>query len=374
MSLLKSSLFTIQILVFGALAFADEVAEPVATEPTPVYDQSGRVVNPENQLGDEDEKVTEESSSPKADPLPAPPPAGLVPKAFAKMGVGDYFSRYAFLVDKKTRTLSIWENSATGPVFIEAHATDLGRKPGDKQVLGDKRTPEGIYFFQTTYSGSSLDFNEYGAQAFTMDYPNLFDRRESKTGSGIWLHAVPDTKTLYRGSRGCIVVRNQIITKLARYIDLKKTPIVVQNQAEYITPAQYLTEQKSMLNWLETWRESWESMEIETYLSHYSDDFSSNRMNKQQWREYKAGLNKKYEFIRVQVAKPSVIFHEDEAIVRFLQVYSSDINRDFGEKILHMIKAPNGKYQIVAENWSPLSNSLLALLEKADEPKKKKEM
>lgn len=372
MSLLR--FFVLTALVFSSLTFADEVSEPIDSEPTPVYDNSGKIVNPENQLADPDDKITEEAA-PKADPVAVPPPAGKVPRAFAKMGLGEYFSRYAFLVDKKTRTLTVWENSTSGPVFVEAHPTDLGRRLGDKKVLGDKKTPEGIYFFQTTYSGANLDFNEYGAQAFTMDYPNLFDRRQNKTGSGIWLHAVPDTKSLYRGSRGCIVVRNNIITTLGRYIDLKKTPIVVQNEAEFVTPTQYFAEQKTMLQWLEKWRESWEAMDLEKYLAFYAEDFFSNRMNKEQWREYKAGLNKKYEFIRVQVAKPSVVFHEDEAVVRFLQGYSSDKNRDFGEKILHLKKQPSGDYKIIAENWAPLSNSLIALLTPStDETKTNKEL
>ena len=342
-------------------AYADEVSEDPSPEAKPTYDASGKVVSPENQMGDGDGDSDTQAKA-KPDPKPVMPPEGQVPQELAKLGNGEYFSSYAFLLDKSTRTLSIWKNSENGPVFVEAHASDMGRVDGDKQVLGDKKTPEGIYFFLSTHRENALDFNEYGSQAYTMDYPNLFDRREKKTGSGIWLHAIPDTKTLYRGSRGCVVVRNEVIQSLEKYITYRRTPIIVAKKASYVPVTTYQAQQKEILQWLETWRESWEAMELEKYMAHYDETFYSTRMDWDTWKRFKEGLNKKYEYIRVQIAKPSIYFHEDEAVVRFLQGYNSDRNSDFGEKTLHLKKKADGQYKIIAENWQPVSNKHLALL------------
>ncbi len=352
--------------------FADEVTDDPTPESQPTYDKSGKVVSPENQVGDGD--AEEPQAQTKPDPKPILPPEGQVPTELAKLGSGDYFSAYAFLLDKSTRTLTIWKNTKTGPIFVEAHAADMGRAEGDKQILGDKKTPEGIYFFQTTYRENALDFNEYGSQAYTMDYPNLFDRREKKTGSGIWLHAIPKTKTLYRGSRGCVVVRNEVIQSLEKYITYKKTPIVVSKKVKYVPLDEYTTQQTKILSWLEDWRESWEAMELDTYMGYYDKSFYSTRMDWDTWKQFKKGLNQKYEYIRVQVAKPNIYFHGDEAIIRFLQGYNSDKNSDFGEKTLHLKKQADGKYKIIAENWRHVSSKHLALLMKTKAPILQKEL
>lgn len=353
-------------------AFADEISGDPTPETKPTYDASGKVVSPENQMGDGD--ADESQAQRRPDPKPVMPPKGQIPRELAKLGAGDYFSSYAFMLDKSTRTLSIWKNSENGPVFVEAHAADMGRVEGDKRVLGDKKTPEGIYFFQTTHRENALDFNEYGSQAYTMDYPNLFDRREKKTGSGIWLHAIPDTKTLYRGSRGCVVVRNEVIQSLEQYITYKKTPIIVVKQANYTPLANYLAQQEEVINWLEKWRESWEAMELDKYMSHYDESFYSTKMDWETWKRFKSGLNEKYEYIRVQMAKPTIYIHNNEVVVRFLQGYNSDKNSDFGEKTLHLKKQPDGEFKIIAENWKPVSSKHLALLMEAKTPMLQKEL
>lgn len=349
-------------------ALADEISEQEKVVEKPTFDDKGQIVNPENEMGQKETDTAKASPTPRPDPSPKMPPENQIPNALAGMGMGQYFSEYAFFLDKSLRTLSIWKNTANGPLLVEAHAVDMGRVDGDKLVLGDKKTPEGIYFFQTTYAQNQLDFNEYGDQAYTMDYPNLFDRRENKTGSGIWLHAIPNTKTLFRGSRGCIVVRNKVIKSLAKYIDYKKTPIIVQKNGQYIPLAQWKSKRSQLVDWLDNWRESWEAMEIQLYMKFYSNEFYSARMNKERWRDFKTELNKKYEFIRVQVAKPTFYFHEDEAVIRFLQHYKSNIKGDFGEKTLHLKKSAAGNWEIIAENWKPVSRRLMALLTETSKP------
>ena len=280
----KFYFISLPLLIFSSLSRADEVAEAVLSEvPTPVRNEQGLIVNPENAIVDlEDAKVSQDDGLQKPDPIAIQPPKDLIPSSLVQMGEGAYFSKYAFVLDKSTRTLSIWQNKGGAPVLLEAHPADMGRRSGDKQSLGDKRTPEGIYFFRTIYEAEMLNYDEYGSRAYTMDYPNLFDLRSKKTGSGIWLHAVPDEKSLYRGSRGCVVVRNSIIGSLGKYIEPNKTPIIVEKQVSYITKDQHKLRQTELLNWLQQWRSAWESKELKAYMNYYSDDFESLRMTKDQ--------------------------------------------------------------------------------------------
>ncbi len=302
----------------------------------------------------------------RPDPPPFVPVPGSIPSALAHLGQGLYFSPYAIVVDKARRTLSVWRNRNGQIVFVTSYSTDLGRVPGDKMILGDLKTPRGIYFFEHMYQGRQLNFEEYGVRAFTMDYPNFFDRRDRKTGSGIWLHGIPDTTSLWRGSRGCVVIRNEHMDDIQKYITLGRTPIIVEESTEYIDPARQRLNSSQMLTWLENWRQAWESQDIDRYMEFYHPDFESGGMNRRAWKRHKEGLKNRYSFIRVQTYEPKVLIHGSRAVIRFVQGYESDRISDFGEKFLYLERLNNGSdvnpgpWAIVGETWSPIHNKLLA--------------
>jgi murein L,D-transpeptidase YafK len=281
------------------------------------------------------------------DPVVQNPPEGKVPQTLVSLSSDTH---YAFVVDKAKRTLTLWKNSKI-PSLVAAYPTDMGKEKGNKLYRGDSRTPEGIYFFQQTYQQPYLDFELYGQRAFTMDYPNFFDRREKKTGGGIWLHAIPDTKSLNRGSRGCVVVRNDVIDKLKVYIELKKTPVIVQNQVDYLSPEEWLKQQSDKTAWLKNWKEAWESKNIDAYMAFYGNDFKSSGMDLKHWKKFKESLNEKYQFIKVALHKADIFKNRDQYIFRFAQDYQSDQNHDVGVKYLY-VKDENGTLKILGEDWN----------------------
>ena len=293
----------------------------------------------------------------RADPKPVPPPDGQFPAALLKLG--EAFSPYAFVMDKSSRTLSVWKNGADHPELVTFHPADIGRKPGNKTALGDHRTPEGIYFFEKQYETQQLNYSEYGPMAFTTDYPNFFDRLDKKTGNGIWLHAIPSQKSLWRGSRGCVVVRDNIIKTLQPYIRLGETPIVVAPKVEYVPETTLRQMRSRFLTWLETWRTQWETKMLDAYIENYDSSFSSLGMNRDQWRKYKKNLSEKYSYIKVQLKEPTIYFQDGKMVARFYQVYNSDQNSDFGEKTL-FVKIVNGAPKILGEVWAPVADQTIA--------------
>ena len=325
--------------------------------------QSGLRVESETNMGQsadeaDNNKVEEASNS---DPQAVQPPKGKVPKGLVVLGQNNYFAGKALVLDKFRRTLTLWQADSTGRLtLVKAYPSDFGRKQGDKQKRGDLKTPEGVYFFEDTYFGAQLDYNEYGSRAFVMNYPNFFDKSEKKTGSGIWLHAIPDTKSLLRGSRGCVVVRDEAIKEIKKHISLKNMPFVIYDYVEYISPEQHQKEQKQLMTWLESWRKAWTSKDISNYISHYSDSFKALNMNKSQWKQYKSSLNEKYDFINVSISEPMIVSHENEVVIRFMQQYQSDEHGDVGEKILYVQRAQTGDFKIVHEKWSEVSKETLA--------------
>ncbi len=276
-------------------------------------------------------------------------PAGLVQMPpFSR-----YYSPYAFVVDKKARTLSVWQQTGAGGLKkVASFPADLGKNDGPKRSAGDHKTPEGIYFLQKKLEGSEIDFKLYGKRAYTTDYPNYFDKQDGKTGWGIWLHAVPDTVPLTRGSRGCVVVRNDIIVALDQYVRLGRTPMLIQNSTDLVTTPEMSKQVADLARWLETWRAAWEAKDIDGYMKAYGDDFESQKMNRAQWRDYKSRLNANYKSIQVRLSKPIILVDRDRAVARFLQEYTSDQHADFGEKVLFMKKNADGTFRIVGEDWA----------------------
>lgn len=281
----------------------------------------------------------------------------LLPADLLQISSTEAFSKYVFLVDKKERKLLVFERSGETIKKIDEVPADIGKNGGNKTKRDDHKTPEGIYFFQTKLEQPEIPFSLYGKMAFTTDYPNLFDRRLQKTGSGIWLHSIPDEVPLTRGSRGCVVIRNNVLEKISSYIKLHETPIIIYDQLEYISKEEHARRREGMKNFLESWKKSWESMDVDKYLSHYDQSFSAPGFGSfNAWKNHKTRIKNRREFIKVTLSQPFMLIHRDQLIVKALQKYESSEHVDYGVKTLYAQK--NGdNYRIIREEWIPANES-----------------
>lgn len=281
----------------------------------------------------------------------------LLPSDLLQISSTDAFSKYVFLVDKTARHLAVYERKGETIEKVLDVPSDIGKNTGNKSKRDDHRTPEGIYFFEKNLAQPEIPFSLYGDMAFTTDYPNIFDRRESKTGSGIWLHAVPDTVPLTRGSRGCVVVRNDIIKKLKEYIKLKETPILIFDKVNYVAKEEHDKRRVALNEFIEGWRKAWETQDMEKYMSYYDKDFKAPGFNFESWKNHKNKLKSMYEYAKVQLSQPFLLLHKDQLIIKTFQRYESNKHTDFGVKTLYAIKTDNG-YKIIREEWVKVRESL----------------
>jgi murein L,D-transpeptidase YafK len=180
---------------------------------------------------------------------------------------------------------------------------------------------------------------------------------DGKTGNGIWLHAVPDKVPLTRGSRGCVVVRNNVIQDLTQYIRLGRTPIIIQDKEDLTAQNELKSASNELSTVIDAWKTAWEKKDLDAYIAKYGEEFEWNKMNRDKYREFKAGLNEKYKSIAVKISRPLIFAYKGRAIARFLQEYTSDQHSDFGEKVLYLRRGKNG-YQIVGEIWSQESSQV----------------
>lgn len=256
------------------------------------------------------------------------------------------------IADKNERKLYFFESEETLTAPI-AYEIDIGKNSGEKTKRNDKKTPEGIYLLQKKMTQPEIPFDQYGSLAFTTDYPNVFDKFENKTGDGIWLHSVPDTVPLSRGSKGCVVLRNDNIQKLSDQISLNKSHLIINAKTVWLDSNTHTTKRDKVVLWLSNWKDTWQKQDLETYGKMYSDEFSAPSFNKKSWLKHKEKLKGIYKAITLDFSKPSIFHTKNQYLIKFVQNYSSDMHQDKGIKTLYLIEKGNDLL-ILREEWSSL--------------------
>jgi murein L,D-transpeptidase YafK len=242
--------------------------------------------------------------------------------------------QHIVIVEKATQRLFIYSNYKIEP--IETFKITTGKNHGRKLVEGDMKTPEGIYFFRRILSGEELPkTDDYGEKAFTMNYPNPIDRNESRNGSGIWLHGAFDSDKTKQpnNSRGCVVMKNQDLVNVSKYLFLNQTPICIYNKIKYETIEKIEEKRSRVINYLRDWKEQWENKNINGYIGYYEKDFFYNGMNLSQFKSYKKKLNTLYRFIKVILSNINIYAFDKYFVVSFNQLYISDKNHFYNNKI-----------------------------------------
>jgi murein L,D-transpeptidase YafK len=169
--------------------------------------------------------------------------------------------------------------------------------------------------------------------AFPVNYPNELDRRNGKTGYGIWLHGTD--KGSYsrppRDSEGCVVLTNIDLESLKSEIKPGITPVVITNKVEWIDHASWEKERQEIIQAVENWRVDWESMNVNKYLSHYGKEFWSASHNLKSWSARKRRLAKSKTYQKVKFSDLSVLVYPKKeqdknqiAVVRLQQDYRSN--------------------------------------------------
>lgn len=157
---------------------------------------------------------------------------------------------YMIVVEKDLQQLSLWRSGATCTQVLRMSCS-TGENRGRKRVSGDRKTPEGVYFFTNHFKAAVLA-PRYGTRAFPLDYPNCFDRRAGRSGYSIWLHGT-NRPLKKRNSNGCIVLANADIDRLAPYIVLDRTPIVIVKRIHYAPALQRKRQIQPVLAFLGYW-------------------------------------------------------------------------------------------------------------------------
>lgn len=236
--------------------------------------------------------------------------------------------KHVLLVDSRRSRLYVFANAEGRPRLIADYYVTLGKNGIDKAREGDQKTPVGVYHVTANLPRKKLtDF--YGSGAFPINYPNEWDKRLGRNGSGIWLHGVPSD--LYsrppRASDGCIVLANSDLDSVARYVQVGTTPVIIADEVEWADAAAVEAERKSLAAAIEQWRSDWQSRDTEKYLAHYSPRFVAGQQDLAAWSDHKRKVNAAKRWIKVGVNRLAMFRYpreRDFVVVTFEQDYRSD--------------------------------------------------
>ena len=256
-------------------------------------------------------------------------------------------AHHVILVEKASQRLFVYE-FAGDYNLVATFKCATGESPGDKQVSGDQKTPEGVYFF-TKAAGERYLTPTYGARAFPMNYPNLLDQKMNKGGNNIWVHGTNE-ELKERSTNGCIVLANEDVVELDNYIKLWDTPIIIEKELKYEERDNLLRQGQLLLDRVEGWSQAWSQKDLDRYLSYYASGFTWGNLDLQGWRNRKAHLNNRYKIISAQFSDIRFFRQGKMVLASAEQIYRSDRFASAGLKHLYLVQNSE-EWRILGEDW-----------------------
>ena len=241
------------------------------------------------------------------------PPAGTIPRQFLQLSGS---SKHAVAVDASRSRLYVFENRDGVMRLVSDHYASVGKLGIEKNVEGDQRTPLGVYYITSRLDRRQLD-PFYGAGALPLNYPNEYDRRLGKTGSGIWLHGVPNSNYSRppQATDGCVALANDELEQLLATLEPRRTPVVISQRLDWVKPEALADERQHVLGLLDRWRDSKAQGRMDDLLPMYSDQFQSGSLD---FARYRGGLERELAARRKVTLKDVSILswkHKSEVMV-----------------------------------------------------------
>jgi len=260
------------------------------------------------------------------------------------------------VVSKAKQEIILVEFFYNHPIILNKYQMTSGEVAGNKWEKGDKKTPNGVYF-PTSYKTNLPKV--YGSGAFPLNYPNALDKYLfKKTGGGIWLHSSDRYFYISKySSKGCVILKEPDFLALKKYIKLKKTPIVITEDYEYIDKESFDKYQKRLINFFEEWKKGFKlavnGNPIRLYFL-YSPEFVSAEGDKfkyikKHYLDLKDDKDKKYMFTDLTILKYGrIILYGNIFVISFNLEYYSKNRKIKNRKILYL-REYGDELKIIAE-------------------------
>ncbi len=263
---------------------------------------------------------------------------------------GYYESINSVLVcNKETKNLTLYNKKNNKFIKNFSSSVFIGQRKGDKQREGDLKTPIGVY--KLTQRLTKLD-SFYGPLALVTSYPNLYDKVQQKSGSGIWLHGLPMDKKRDDFTKGCVALDNGKLETLNSRFNYKNSIILLSEKNIRKTTK---SEISNILSQVYLWKDAWQKGNIKKYLSFYNKDFKQtngfdlDKFSKRKTRIFKRAEDKRISFKNINISPYSNT--QSKAIFRVIldEDYKAKYYKFKGKKELYIELKKNGRISILTE-------------------------
>lgn len=281
--------------------------------------------------------------------ISAPVSSDLVPEELLQVAPD---TEHIIAVDASRSRLYVFRNDSNVIRRVADYYVTVGKFGIGKNKEGDKRTPIGLYTITGFKPDSELE-ELYGIGAYPLSYPNEWDVRNGRNGNGIWLHGVPrDTYARPpKASDGCVVLSNDDLKTLGRYISIGKTPVIITPKLTWVDTGSLASAREELQEAVYDWRNDWESLDTERLLAHYSPDFLAGKQRLPEFAETKRRVNAAKTWVKVEIKRLSIYRQpgdKDMAVVTFDQDYKSSNLSDLTRKRQYW-QRENGRWRIIQE-------------------------
>ncbi|MEM9321854.1 MAG: L,D-transpeptidase family protein [Pseudomonadota bacterium] len=214
-------------------------------------------------------------------------PAGSMPDAVLSLADD---VRFVLAVDLNESVAWLVPGPPTSQMFPSAFYISSGANGPGKRRRGDERTPLGVYWAVDEFDTARLPAR-YGSRVLPLDYPNALDRRQRRSGDGIWIHGIDPANNIRppRDTDGCIAVSEDRIDALVDPVARRATPVVIGApltwQASVDARAAWVADLDAALT---GWVDSVRSRDAAGLLAHYEAGFRNMGLTSSQWRAWRA--------------------------------------------------------------------------------------
>ncbi len=257
-------------------------------------------------------------------------------------------TEYVIAVEKESQQLLLYAYDGTYKI-VDRFKCTTGEVAGAKSISGDKKTPEGVYFFTDEYKKKDLA-PIYGSRAFPMDYPNYADQARGLEGNAIWLHGT-NKPIKPRDSNGCVALKNSDIDRLSKKIALNRTPIIMAEKLTFVAPDSTGAVKKSIMKFLDHWEETLNNGNPKDVKKLYDDSYREHMSWWKDWMVVKQRTKASYPSFSAGLDKKSIFKHNGVYIAMFDEtVKSSYKNMTAGTRKLYLAYK-NGKATVVGDEY-----------------------
>lgn len=265
-----------------------------------------------------------------------------IPSSLLLIGsAGDAF----FVIEKSTQTLFRFEKQGEKVNLVHTYPFRVGKKTAEFFPPQIGLLQEGIYF---SIQKTVLDEREIHLESFPTrsDEPASQIRISSREQPGLDVYGFPEKDPPFP------LVIQEGFSGIKAGIRIYTTPVIVRDEMVLVDENRVREEQSEILGFVNSWKECWERLDINCYMDHYSRAFHSNRMDWQDWKEYKRSVFAQRMESQVTL-KPVHMFKDGQTVLlTFLQSYRSPDYRDLGTKRI-VIERQDSDWKIIQEEWRP---------------------